>query len=194
MARRKTKLLVSWSMAGRPGGRCSVVHFLATSCRCHLRSVSGRRRNECHASRGSSLLAAARNALSAVRYKGRFTCRRRMATWWRRTATSSSASAGVRSSERNSARIRRRRDRRETRARRGIVADQKVETRLGRDRFLGPHGVRDGDRAELQRRARSKAEPARVAQRARIVLLAEQGLTGPAIAERVGCSEPTVTT
>ncbi len=54
--------------------------------------------------------------------------------------------------------------------------------------------MRDGDRAELQRRARSKAEPARVAQRARIVLLAEQGLTGPAIAERVGCSEPTVTT
>jgi transposase len=54
--------------------------------------------------------------------------------------------------------------------------------------------VRDGDRAELQRRARSKAEPARVAQRARIVLLAEQGLTGPQIAERVGCTEPTVIT
>jgi len=52
--------------------------------------------------------------------------------------------------------------------------------------------VRDGDRAELARRARSKSEPARVAQRARIVLLSEQGLTGPAIAERVGCTEPTV--
>ncbi|MGH3921911.1 MAG: IS630 family transposase [Pseudonocardiaceae bacterium] len=52
--------------------------------------------------------------------------------------------------------------------------------------------VRDGDRAELERRARSKAEPARVAQRARIVLLSEQGLTGPQIAERVGCTEPTV--
>jgi transposase len=52
--------------------------------------------------------------------------------------------------------------------------------------------VRDNERAELQRRARSKAEPARVAQRARIVLLAERGLTGPQIAERVGCSEPTV--
>jgi transposase len=52
--------------------------------------------------------------------------------------------------------------------------------------------VRDNERAELERRARSKAEPARVAQRARIVLLAEQGLTGPQIAERVGCSEPTV--
>ena len=54
--------------------------------------------------------------------------------------------------------------------------------------------VRDQDRTELERRARSKAEPARVAQRARIVLLAEQGLTGPQIAERVGCTEPTVIT
>jgi transposase len=52
--------------------------------------------------------------------------------------------------------------------------------------------VREQDRAELERRARSKAVPARVAQRARIVLLSGQGLTGPAIAERVGCSEPTV--
>jgi len=52
--------------------------------------------------------------------------------------------------------------------------------------------VRENERTELQRRARSKAEPARVVQRARIVLLAEQGLTGPQIAERVGCSEPTV--
>ena len=52
--------------------------------------------------------------------------------------------------------------------------------------------VRGNERAELQRRARSKAELARVAQRARIVLLAEQGLTGPQIAERVGCSEPMV--
>jgi transposase len=54
--------------------------------------------------------------------------------------------------------------------------------------------VRDQDQMELERRARSKAEPARVAQRARIVLLAEQGLTGPQIAERVGCTEPTVIT
>src|SRR3954465_1204046 len=52
--------------------------------------------------------------------------------------------------------------------------------------------VRDQDRAELERRARSKSEPARVAQRARIVMLSEQGLTGPEIAERVGCTEPTV--
>ena len=39
-------------------------------------------------------------------------------------------------------------------------------------------GVRDQDRVELERRVRSKAEPARVAQRARIVLLSEQGLWG----------------
>jgi len=31
-----------------------------------------------------------------------------------------------------------------------------------------------------------------VAERARIVLLAAEGLTGPQIAERVGCTEPTV--
>src|SRR5215207_8958472 len=54
--------------------------------------------------------------------------------------------------------------------------------------------VGDGDRAELVRRARSKSEPARVVQRARIVLLSERGLTGPVIAERVGCTEPTVIT
>jgi transposase len=52
--------------------------------------------------------------------------------------------------------------------------------------------VRDQDRGELERRARSKAEPARVVQRARIVLLSEQGMSGPAIAETVGVSEPTV--
>ncbi|MFN8078100.1 MAG: IS630 family transposase [Kineosporiaceae bacterium] len=52
--------------------------------------------------------------------------------------------------------------------------------------------VRDQDRAELERRSRSKSEPARVVQRARIVLESARGLTGPAIAERLGCSEPTV--
>src|SRR6266516_2770009 len=33
---------------------------------------------------------------------------------------------------------------------------------------------------------------ARVAERARIVLLSAEGLTGPQIAQRVGCTEPTV--
>src|SRR5512143_1891936 len=52
--------------------------------------------------------------------------------------------------------------------------------------------VPDADRAELERRARDRGAPARVAERARIVLLAGDGLTGPQIAARVGCTEPTV--
>jgi transposase len=52
--------------------------------------------------------------------------------------------------------------------------------------------VPDADRAELERRARSKGAPARVVERARIVLLAADGLTGSQIAERGGCTEPTV--
>ena len=52
--------------------------------------------------------------------------------------------------------------------------------------------VPDADRAELERRARSKGAPARVVERARIVLLAADGLTGPQIAGRAGCTEPTV--
>ena len=52
--------------------------------------------------------------------------------------------------------------------------------------------VPDADRAELERRARSRGAPARVVERARIVLLAADGLTGAQIAERAGCTEPTV--
>jgi transposase len=52
--------------------------------------------------------------------------------------------------------------------------------------------VPDADRAELERRARSKGAPARMVERARIVLLAADGLTGAQIAERAGCTEPTV--
>jgi transposase len=52
--------------------------------------------------------------------------------------------------------------------------------------------VPDADRAELERRARLKGAPARVVERARIVLLAAGGLTGAQIAERAGCTEPTV--
>jgi transposase len=52
--------------------------------------------------------------------------------------------------------------------------------------------VPDADRAELERRTRSKAVPVRVAERARIVLLAAAGLTGAEIAGRAGCTEPTV--
>ena len=52
--------------------------------------------------------------------------------------------------------------------------------------------VPDADRAKLERRVRDRGAPARVAERARIVLLSAEGLTGPQIAERVGCTEPTV--
>lgn len=48
-------------------------------------------------------------------------------------------------------------------------------------------------RAELERRVRSQAGTAREARRARIVLLASEGLPAAEIAVRVGCSEPTVT-
>src|SRR5258707_4935658 len=47
-------------------------------------------------------------------------------------------------------------------------------------------------RGKLERRARDRGAPARVVERARIVLLSAEGLTGPQIAWRVGCSEPTV--
>ena len=52
--------------------------------------------------------------------------------------------------------------------------------------------VPDADRVELERRARAKGGPTRAVERARIVLLAADGLTGAQIAERVGCTEPTV--
>src|SRR5260221_13538557 len=52
--------------------------------------------------------------------------------------------------------------------------------------------VTDADRVMLERRARDRGAEARVAERARIVLLAAEGLTGPQIVERVGCTEPTV--
>jgi transposase len=52
--------------------------------------------------------------------------------------------------------------------------------------------VPDPDRVKLERRAGDRSAPARVAERARIVLLSAEGLTGPQIARRVGCTEPTV--
>src|SRR3712207_5869594 len=52
--------------------------------------------------------------------------------------------------------------------------------------------VSQEDQAELQRRVRAKSVPAREVERARIVLLSAEGLSGVEIAERVGCCEPTV--
>src|SRR4051812_43353784 len=52
----------------------------------------------------------------------------------------------------------------------------------------------EADRRELQRRARDKGAPARVVERARIVLLAADEVPGKQIAEMVGCAEGTVVT
>src|SRR5829696_9915217 len=54
--------------------------------------------------------------------------------------------------------------------------------------------VPEADRRELERRVRDKGAPARVVERARIVLLAADGVPGKQIAARVGCAEPTVVT
>jgi transposase/biotin operon repressor len=53
-------------------------------------------------------------------------------------------------------------------------------------------GLRAGDRAELVRLTRSSSVRAGLAQRARIVLLAADGVSNTAIADRVGVSRPTV--
>ena len=52
--------------------------------------------------------------------------------------------------------------------------------------------LRAGDQAELERLTRSSTVPAAMAQRARIVLLAAEGVANYVIAERVGVSRPTV--
>ena len=55
-----------------------------------------------------------------------------------------------------------------------------------------PLGLRDGDRELLESWTRSSSIRAGLAQRARIVLLAADGLSNTEIAERVGVSRPTV--
>src|ERR687884_1907833 len=54
--------------------------------------------------------------------------------------------------------------------------------------------VPDAGRGELQRRARDKGAPARVVERARIVLLSADEVPGKQIAAIVGCAEGTVVT
>ena len=53
-------------------------------------------------------------------------------------------------------------------------------------------GLREGDREELERLTRSSSVRAGLAQRARIVLLAAEGLPNTEIGQRVGASRPTV--
>lgn len=52
--------------------------------------------------------------------------------------------------------------------------------------------LREGDREELARLTRSTSVRAGLAQRARIVLLAADGVANTAIAEKAGTSRPTV--
>jgi transposase len=54
--------------------------------------------------------------------------------------------------------------------------------------------VPEADRRELERRVRDKGAAARKVERARIVLLAAEGVPGKQIAAIVGCAEPTVVT
>ena len=54
--------------------------------------------------------------------------------------------------------------------------------------------VAETDRRELERRVRDKGAPARVVERARIVLLAADEVPGKEIAGIVGCAEGTVVT
>src|SRR5215212_7364080 len=54
--------------------------------------------------------------------------------------------------------------------------------------------VPDADRRELERRVRDRGAPAREGERARVVLLAADGVPGKQIAAIVGCAEPTVVT
>jgi transposase len=54
--------------------------------------------------------------------------------------------------------------------------------------------IPEADRRELQRRVRDKGAPARVVERARIVLLAADEVPGKQIATTVGCAEGTVVT
>src|SRR4051795_9524932 len=54
--------------------------------------------------------------------------------------------------------------------------------------------VPEADRRELARRGRDKGAPSREVERARIVLLAGDGVPGKQIAAIVGCAEGTVVT
>jgi transposase len=56
-----------------------------------------------------------------------------------------------------------------------------------------PIGLRDGDSEQLERWVRSSTIPGGLAQRARIVLLAADGVPNVVISERLGVSKPTVT-
>jgi transposase len=60
------------------------------------------------------------------------------------------------------------------------------------NKTAAPLALRDGDRSRLEALVRSSTVAAGLAQRARVVLLASEGLANYEIAERVGVSRPTV--
>ena len=60
------------------------------------------------------------------------------------------------------------------------------------NKIAWPLLLRAGDQTELERLTRSSTVPAAAAQRARIVLLAADGVANYVIAERVGVTRPTV--
>src|SRR5258706_12366674 len=65
-----------------------------------------------------------------------------------------------------------------------------------RDKWLMPNRVRivtvtDADRVKLERRGKDRGAPAPGAGRGRVVMLGADGLTGPPIRARVGCTQPT---
>lgn len=59
-------------------------------------------------------------------------------------------------------------------------------------RVAAPLTLRPGDEAELRKMASARSGPAALARRARVVLLAAEGLPNTEIAERAGTSPPTV--
>ncbi len=77
----------------RPARAVGYVHFRRTSSRCHRSRVCGVMRNEGQRSLGRTRLAAARKTRSIGRSDGRATCRRRIFTWCRSTAISTSFEA-----------------------------------------------------------------------------------------------------
>jgi DNA-binding NarL/FixJ family response regulator len=73
----------------------------------------------------------------------------------------------------------------------GMTRQEWIRMRHGKS-FRSPLPLRDGDRERLTSMTRCSSVRAGLAQRARIVLLAADGMSNTAIAQRMGVSRPTV--
>ena len=104
-ARRSTSARICGSIAGRPGRAWGYVQCRASSWRCQRSRVAGVTKNADQRSRGSSRDRAASTTRSSGRSSGRCTCRRRTATWWRSTSSSTSLAPPSRASWVNICRI-----------------------------------------------------------------------------------------